>query len=139
MFKLDTDRENISSFVRESKVKHDCLWIFSGFDTNFVSSDKIFGMPKKLHNDRKFVFLLKLFVHFALRKALGASCLIMSTSSFLHVIIGAIRQFFTSRGHYQGNKMCRTVYERQYYYVKPSQCCHVAVVLYYRDIMMGQP
>ena len=69
-------------------------------------------------------------VHFALRKAIvRASCQIVSSSSLLRVIIGAIGHFSPHEDNTKETRSCPIVLGRQHDYVKPSQCRRVAIVL----------
>ena len=84
-------------------------------------------------------FVLNLCVNYALRKAIvRASCQIMSSSSLLCVIIGAIKHFSAHKDNTKESRSCPIVLGRQHDYMKPSQCRRVAIVLEYDDIEMGR-
>ena len=69
-------------------------------------------------------------VHFALRKAIArASSQIVSSSSLLRVIIGAIGHFSPHEDNTKETRSCPIVLGRQHGYVKPSQCRRVPIVL----------
>ena len=56
-----------------------------------------------------------------------ASCLILSSSSFLRVIIGDIGRFSPHKIQYEGNKDEPNCLGKQHDFVKPSHCRRVAI------------
>ena len=113
------------------KPSYDHRLSFSGFGNNFVSDGKIFGMPKKCPKTlRRFIIVLNSCVRFALRKAIvWASWQIVSSSSLLRVIIGAIWPFSPHEDNTMETRSFPIVLARQHDYVKPSQCRRVTIVL----------
>ena len=113
------------------KPSYDRRWSFSGSGSNFVSGGKIFGMPKNCRKTlRRFIFVLSSCVHFALHYAIvRASFQIVSSSSLLRVIIGAIGHFSPHADNTKETRSCPIVLGRQHDCVKPSQGRRVAIVL----------
>lgn len=120
IFKFGPDRTNIGTFVRTS---YDLRWSFWGFGSSFASGGKIFGMSKNCRRTlRRFIFEFNSCVHFVLRKAIvRASCQIVSSSSSLRVIIGAIGLFSPREDNSKEARNCTIVLGRQHDHVKPSQ------------------
>ena len=112
IFKFGFDRENIGPFVRASLA---IVWspgTFSGSGSNFVSGVKIFGVSKNSRKaSRRCVFVLNSWVHLALVKA---SYLIVSSSSFLRVIIDDIRHISPHEYNTKKTRTCPIVLGRQH-------------------------
>lgn len=91
---------------------------FLGSGSNFVSGGKIFGMPNNCRKAlRRLIVVLNSLVHLALRRAtVWASCPTVTSSSFLRVIIDAIKTgIFSPHGdNTKETRRCPIVLGRQY-------------------------
>ena len=91
-------------------------------------------MPKNCRRTlRRFIFVLNSCVHFALRNAIvRASCQIVSSSSLLRVIIGAIGHFSPHEDNTKETRSCPIAIRLREALAMPS-CSHRIIVRWHRD------
>ena len=79
-------------------------------------------MPKVPEGLTKAHFRVEFVIHFAFRKAtVRASCQIVSSLSFLRVIIGAIGHLPSHKDNTKEMRNCPVFLGKQHDYLKPSQ------------------